>query len=66
MFVLSKGDSDRIKSSMRNLNCSYNVKFQHMLAYLMEFAYDLALLPDDVVSTNPRFESVLGLITSNE
>ena len=44
---------------MKTLNCRANVKFQHMLAYQMELGYDLALSPNDVVSSNPGFESVL-------
>lgn len=66
VFVLSKGDVGQIKSSMKNLKCSDNEKFRHMLAYQMELGYDLALSPDDIVSTNPGFESVLGVISSNE
>ena len=66
VFVLTRGDVDRIKSSMKNLKCSDNEKFQHMLACLMELGYDLALSPEDIVSTNPGFESVLCVISSNE
>ena len=46
---------------MKTLNCRANVKFQHMLAYQMELGYDLALSPNDVVSSNPGLESVLGV-----
>ena len=59
---MTKKDVDCIKSSMKNLKCSAKVKFQHMLAYQMELGYDLALSPDDVVSSNPGFESVLGIV----
>ena len=46
---------------MKNLNCSAIVKFQHMLGYQMELGYDLALSPDDIVSTNPGYEAVIGV-----
>ena len=35
---------------------------KHMLAYQMEFGYDLSISPDDNVSSNPGFESVLGVL----
>ena len=49
---------------MKNLKCSAKVKFTHMLAYQMKLGYDLALTPGDVVSENPGFESVLGVLSS--
>lgn len=61
VFILSKDEERLIRSSMKNLKCSAKVKFSHMLAYLMEFGYDLTLAPGDVVSANPGFESVLGV-----
>ena len=63
VFVLAKHEMNRIKSSMKHLNCSAIVKFQHMLGYQMELGYDLALSPDDIVSNNPGYESVLGVIS---
>jgi len=59
--ILSKREEENIRSSMKTLNCRANVNFQHMLAYQMELGYDLALLPNDVVSSNLGFESVLGV-----
>lgn len=32
----------------------------------MELGYGLALSPDDIVYSNPEFESVLGVLGSNE
>ncbi len=61
VFIMTEEEVKLIKSSMKNLNCSAKVKFTHMLAYQMELGYDLALSPDDVVSGNPGFESVLGV-----
>ena len=46
---------------MKNLKCLAKEKFGHMLGYLVEMGYDLALAPGDVVSTNPGFKSVLGV-----
>ena len=34
-------------------------KFKHVLVYLLEMVYDLALTPGDVVSMNLGFESEL-------
>ena len=62
VFIISKEEVNMIKSSMKNLNYTNKVKFTHMLAYQMELGYDLALSPDDVVSSNPGFESVLGVL----
>ena len=64
IFVMSAAEAGHIKLSMRNLNCSTKDKFKHMLAYQMEFGYDLALSPVDVVSMNPGFEAVLGIVNS--
>ena len=64
IFVVSTVEKGRIKSSMRNLNCDNKAKFRHVLAYQMELGYDLALSPGDVVSMNPGFEAVLGVVTS--
>ena len=59
---MSKNEKANIKAGMKNLNCTDNVKFRHMLAYQVELGYDLALSPDDNVSSNPGFESVLGVL----
>ena len=64
ILVLSSDEKKLINSSMKNLKCSNQEKFRHMLAYQIELGYDLCLAPGDVVSTNPGFESVLGLIIS--
>ena len=64
LLIFSKREETLIKSSMKNLNCSAKVKFIHMCAYQMELGYDLALAPGDVVSMNPGFESVLGVIST--
>ena len=61
---MSAVEAGRIKLSMRNLNCSTKDKSNHMLAYQMEFGYGLALSPGDVVSVNPGFEAVLGIVNS--
>ena len=61
VFVISTEEDRLIKWSMKNLKCTAKVKFNHMLAYLMEMGYDLTLAPGDVVSANPGFESVLGV-----
>ena len=61
---MSAVEAGRIKLSMCNLNCSTRAKFKHMLAYQMEFGYDLALSPGDAVSMNPGFEAVLGIVNS--
>ena len=62
VLILSKNEKRNIKAGMKNLNCTDNVKFRHMLAYQMEFGYDLSISPDDNVSSNPGFESVLGVL----
>ena len=64
IFVRDKAEEQLIKCSMKNLKCSAKAKFSHMLAYQMELGYDLALAPEDVVSANPGFESVLGVFSS--
>ena len=61
VFVISTEEDRLIKWSMKNLKCSTKVKFNHMLAYLMELGYDLSLAPGDFVSTNPGFESILSV-----
>ena len=61
VFVISTEEDRLIKWSMKNLKCSTKVKFNHMLAYLMELGYNLYLAPGDVVSTNPGFESILSV-----
>ena len=60
-FIISTEEDLQIKLSMKNLKCSTKVKFNHMLAYLMELGYNLSLAPGDVVSTNPGFESILSV-----
>ena len=65
MFILSNTEDENIRSSIKNLKCTAKVKFHHMLAYQMEFGYDLALSPDEVISSNPGFVSVLGVLSSN-
>jgi len=62
VLILSKNEKRNIKTGMKNLNCTDNVKFRHMLAYQMEFGYDLSISPDDNVSSNPGFESVFGVM----
>ena len=64
IFIFNEEEERLIKSSMNNLKCSAKAKFSHMLAYQMELGYDLALAPEDVVSANPGFESVLGVFSS--
>ena len=64
IFIMSAFEGGRIKLSTRNLNCSTKDKFKHMLAYQMEFGYDLALSQGDAVSMNPGFEAVLGVVNS--
>ena len=66
VIILSKEEERLIKSSMKNLKCLSKVKFKHMLAYLMEMGYKLALAPGDVASANPGFESVLGFLTRQQ
>ena len=64
ILILSAAEAGRVKSGMRNLKCDNKEKFRHLLAYQMELGYDLALGPGDVVSVNPGFEAILGVITS--
>ena len=66
VFIMSKSEEERIRRSMKQLKCTEKEKFQHMLAYQMELGYDLALAPGDVLSKNPGFESVLGVIYEKE
>ena len=61
---MSVVEAGHIKSSMRNLNCGTNDKFKRMLAYQMEFGYDLTLSPGDAVTMNPGFEAMLGIVNS--
>lgn len=66
MFILSKTEDESIRLSMKNLKCTAKVKFHHMFLCEMELGYGLALSPDDIVYSNPEFESVLGVLGSNE
>ena len=66
LFIMTKDDVSRIKDTMTNLKCTAKVKFSHMLAYQMELGYNLALSPDDIVSSNPDFDTVLGVLSTGE
>ena len=46
---------------MKNLKCKDISKFHHVLAYQIELGYDLAISPDNNVSSSPGFESILGV-----
>ena len=65
LMILSEAEKKYIKSSMNNLKCADITKFHHILAYQLELGYDLAISPDNNVSTSPGHESVLG-VTSND
>ena len=56
----------KIRRSKKNLKCAQKVKFRHMLAYQMKLGYELALAPGDDASSNPGFESVLGVFSSGQ
>ena len=64
ILVLSERNQKRIKDSMNHLKCSSLVKFRHVLGYIIELGYNLALAPDNDESDNPGFESLLGVFSS--
>ena len=53
-------EKELIRSSM-NKDLASIQKFQDIVAYQLEFGYDLAISPEHNVSRNPGFESVLGV-----
>ena len=64
ILVLSAVEAGRVKSGMRNLKCDNKEKFRHLLVYHTELGYDLAPGPGDVVSMDPGYEAIFGVITS--
>jgi hypothetical protein len=63
LLILSDEMKEKIRSrgGMGN-SLSHIQKFQDICAYQMELGYDLAINPNNNVSQNPGFESVLGVI----
>ena len=59
LLLLSDEDKKNIRSSMKDLASLQ--KFQEIVAYQFEFGYDLAIASGLNVSTNPGFESILGV-----
>jgi hypothetical protein len=49
-----------------NVICSFVEKQLKLVDYVIELVYELALAPELDVSENPGFESVLGILGSND
>jgi hypothetical protein len=60
LLILSKDDQRRISLSLKK-DLTAVQKFLEVIAYHLEFGYDLALVPDNNVSHCPGFESILGV-----
>ena len=57
IMILNSDDVQRVKSSMKSKPYTDIEKFQLLLSYLFELAYDLAIAPGVNVSESPGFES---------
>ena len=57
VMILNSDDVQRVKSSMKSKPYTDIEKFQLLLSYLFELAYDLAIAPGVNVSESPGFES---------
>ena len=57
VMILNSHDVQRVKSSMSSKPYTDIEKFQLLLSYLFELAYDLAIAPGVNVSESPGFES---------
>lgn len=63
-MIMNELDKDRIKSSMKHVPRNLT-KFHEYLSYLIELGYDLAINTRDNVSSNPGFESFVGIFGSS-
>ena len=62
-MIMNETDISNIESSMKQ--CHRNIqKYHAYLSYLMEFGYDLAINVRSNVSSNPGFESFVGLFVA--
>ncbi|KAL7502803.1 hypothetical protein ACHAXN_000711 [Cyclotella atomus] len=59
-MIMNERDVNNIRSSMKHVPRDLT-KFHEFLSYLMELGYDLAINTRDNVSSNPGFESFVGL-----
>lgn len=66
VLILDQDNINHIKSSMKKKNMQDIEKFQAILAYQFELAYDLAISPNFNVSRSPGFESFLGVFGGEE
>jgi len=64
VMILSAQDKLRVVSSMKEKPYTEIEKFQLLMSYLFELAYDLAIAPDVNVSQSPGFESFLIALAS--
>ena len=60
ILMLSNDDINHIQSSMKQQPC-YLFKIHAYLAYLFELGYGVAIQPSMNVSSNPGFESFIGV-----
>ena len=61
LFVFNDDDIKRIEKTNLKGKPTIDSKIIDMVSYLAELAYDLSISPVDNVSTNPGFESILGV-----
>ena len=62
IFVISEEVQQKIRDvRFQGLDHQHEKKTLHMIGYLAELAYDLCIAPSDNVSSNPGFETCLGV-----
>ncbi len=66
IFVWSKEMLERICAVNFQKAKDLEAKQLHMVGYLCELVYDLALTPDDNVSQSPGFETPLGIFGGSD
>ena len=64
VMILSAQDKLRVVASMKEKPYTEIEKFQLLMSYLFELAYDVAIAPDVNVSKSPGFESFLMALAS--
>ena len=60
-IILLKDDDISRVSEVNFHNWSKDEKIMELIAYQFELCYNLAIIPLDNVSSNPEFESILGV-----
>lgn len=67
LLILSDEEKKHIRSMKdKNNNMTTIQKFHDIVAYQLEFGYDLAIKPELNVSRSPGFESVLGVFGGSD